>query len=497
MTSNRAWTASALLFVLGATGCRSSVDLSPFDGADRGDALGDDGTAPEGSCSAVECSATCRAAGFPDGACRGPVCQCGSPDGCAVGETTPCYSGPAGTAGVGACTMGVSTCVAASGEFTEWGPCESEGRPTAEVCNEIDDDCDGFPDEDLGCIPPGEPCTEGDICLEGTRCTEFPSGRQVCDDPQPCSGPASVRECESWQACVEFPDGSWNCTDQPRTAVAGCAHEWYYAVGHPFTDCPDLFAASHADFSRADCLYGVSCDCHFIPPFGNDCTCTDGTATYMPFRTYSRGEIVLTMDFSSIGYVMEAEGIEYCMLLWGVHHATLDTSVFPPTVHYATTGPPARFDYRDIHISSNLYQNHHVFADPLRVPAGDGFELSVVWDDASTAGIRGSGIPYDYYGFVDTVRCETPTLPAGSTTYDDLLEQVWSTEVSGDCGTSPDVPDNICGKYLFLLGYSMGYYFDRGYAGGMLLTTELACQGLDGRMHTFDGFRFRPGELRH
>jgi hypothetical protein len=71
-----------------------------------------------------------------------------APDaGAAVSCQTPtraCYTGPAGTAGVGTCSAGVQACVG-----NDFGPCTAESLPGAEVCNGLDDDCDGSVDE--GC----------------------------------------------------------------------------------------------------------------------------------------------------------------------------------------------------------------------------------------------------------------------------------------------------------------------------------------------------------
>ncbi|QSQ20393.1 hypothetical protein JY651_34810 [Pyxidicoccus parkwayensis] len=57
---------------------------------------------------------------------------------------TPCYSGPDGTADVGVCKSGQSVCDR-NGDTV----CINQVLPSTEKCNGKDDDCDGSTDEDF------------------------------------------------------------------------------------------------------------------------------------------------------------------------------------------------------------------------------------------------------------------------------------------------------------------------------------------------------------
>jgi hypothetical protein len=156
------------------------------DGGPRHNACKHDGQCCTGSCRKRRCR--CRRLGQPcteDRHCcpshQGMICQNGScalPDGggeCSPGAARPCYSGPAGTENVGICRSGSQQCL----NDGNWGACQGEVLPQTELCNGLDDDCDGVVDDGVAC--PGAPNATVS-CLSGQcRVVECAAGFADCD----------------------------------------------------------------------------------------------------------------------------------------------------------------------------------------------------------------------------------------------------------------------------------------------------------------------------
>ena len=100
---------------------------------------------------------------------------------CVAGEEMDCFEGSKESRGVGPCRAGRQACVVDAAGKAAWGPCRGQTLPGVEVCDNVDNDCDGRTDETCPCSPGkvqdcfgGPSSTRGvGTCLVGT---------QVCDD---------------------------------------------------------------------------------------------------------------------------------------------------------------------------------------------------------------------------------------------------------------------------------------------------------------------------
>ncbi|MBL8957929.1 MAG: hypothetical protein JNK82_44550 [Myxococcaceae bacterium] len=133
---------------------------------------------------------------------------------CAPMDTRPCYSGPQGTSGVGACRAGVQTCTA----MNKWDPaCAGQVGPSGEsaACtNGIDDDCDGRAD-----------CQDTD-CLLNMACIPMqcaPNTTRPCYEAAPST--QNVGLCHGGMQTCSADGRMWGaCTGQvlPTSESAAC-----------------------------------------------------------------------------------------------------------------------------------------------------------------------------------------------------------------------------------------------------------------------------------
>ena len=205
-------------------------------------------TEPTPSCS--ETPPTCKTGGVCDGAkpeCKNNkwVCsypsdyeeqetRCDGKDNDCDGKvdediTRPCYGGPSGTQGVGDCKAGMQLCFRG-----EWAECKDEVKPTEEVCDDKDNNCDGKVDELWpekggscakgvgGCRSAGQNvCTQDGQQIECNAVAKPPSN-EVCDNvDNDCDG--QVDE-EVKRSCYTGPAGTrgiGTCKDGEQVCQSG------------------------------------------------------------------------------------------------------------------------------------------------------------------------------------------------------------------------------------------------------------------------------------
>ena len=163
---------------------------------------------------------------------------------CLPGDVQSCYTGDPDTLGVGVCDGGSMQC-----EGGVWGPCESEVLPSPEVCNGLDDDCNGSIDDGFGQVTCGlgicqvtvDECVDGEPfdCVPGE-----PEPEELCnglddtcdgvvDEGCPCvhgdvqscySGPSGTEDvgiCEAGEQVCE--EGAWGpCEGDTTPAPETC-----------------------------------------------------------------------------------------------------------------------------------------------------------------------------------------------------------------------------------------------------------------------------------
>lgn len=132
----------------------------------------------------------------------------------------PCYSGPQGTAGRGICKEGIRTC---DGDGF-WQACDGAVMPaSAELCNDIDDDCNGKIDD--GFNRAGTKCFKGSGSCQSAgvyRCSADGTTSE-CDAP-PVEGTAEVCDGKDNDCDGEIDEGIAGTGDSCSTGKAGACN---------------------------------------------------------------------------------------------------------------------------------------------------------------------------------------------------------------------------------------------------------------------------------
>ena len=260
--------------------CNAAVDDNPVDaGKPCGLSVGE---CSQGITSCMSGKLTCEGSVGPQSeTCNGLDDDC---NGVVDGMKLPCYAGAAGTEGVGLCRAGTQLCTAVAGTgMPAWGACVGEVKPSAELCDGLDNDCNGLVDDAVSdglghmtgeaCCRSGTKCGTGECTVGVYACAgsqvvcdggQTPSGEQCDGLDNDCNGliddvPGKGAACAMPGGCP----GVFEC--QVGAGMVCVASASGLEICNGVDDDCDGSVDEEPDVSQNDASVGIACDAPQAP----------------------------------------------------------------------------------------------------------------------------------------------------------------------------------------------------------------------------------------